>query len=155
MAVDIESLISSFERQTLSNLRSKVTELEAKVLLYDKWRLALNYCLANWNNGGTVALPTGGSKWYSGSELNSVVSTRDNYIKLWNDAKIQLEATKVEGDLYLENLVKKYGHVQSVAVSSFQSSIAKETTNKVIPIVVIVGLLLGFIAWRRNKKTKI
>lgn len=152
MAVDIESLISSFERQSLANLRAKVTELEAKVTLYDKWRLALNYCLANWNNGGTVSLPTGGSKWYSGSELNTVVSTRDNYIKLWNEAKLQLEATKVEGDLYLENLVKKYGHVQSVAVSSFQSSIAKETVTKTLPLVFLgLGILL-LIVWKKFKK---
>jgi len=150
MAIDIESLCTQYERDTLKGFRERIAAMDLKIQDYDNWRKAYNTLLANWSNGGTLAKPGGGSQWYSGSQLASVVSTRDNYLRLWNE-EIRLKGLLVlEADQFLQNMVNKYGKTQAVSVTAFSSQEAKSKVTMIaIPLLIIAVL---FFWWKKGKK---
>lgn len=148
MAIDIESLCTQYERDTLKSFRDQIAAFDLKIADLDNWRKAYNTLIANWSNGGTLAKPSGGSQWYAGNQLPSVVSTRDNYIRLWNE-EIRLKAIKVqEADQFLQNMVNKYGKTQSVSVTAFSQQEAKSK----VAMIALPLLIIGFIIWYKKRK---
>lgn len=148
MAIDIESLCTQYERDTLKSFRDRIAIFDVKIQDLDNWRKAFNNLIANWSNGGTLAKPGGGSQWYSGDQLSSVVSTRDNYLRLYNE-EIRLKAIIVqEADQFLQNMVNKYGKAQSVSVTAFSQQEAKSK----VAMIAFPLLIVGFIIWYKKRK---